>query len=291
VLRPEPLLVAHDVRIDVAGVPACDGLAFRTNGEHVLLLGAPRALFEATTGLAKVVRGTLAVRGTASAQAAVRGVVAGAPQDPPLPPRWTVAEYVQWSARLAGVPASEARASAEVAIAKLQLGALAKTETSRLVPHARRATTVAAALATSAEVIVLDDPLGGLLDDVAAMYARVLAEALADRAWLVFAPRLPLTSPLAEQADEAIVATAFRIEAQGAPAELTAGERRFVVRFDGPVDAALPALAIRGAKLEVHGAHHMLDLGREMTTSELMAICDEANIAVVELLPVVRALT
>jgi hypothetical protein len=50
-------------------------------------------------------------------------------------------------------------------------------------------------------------------------------------------------------------------------------------------------LVNRGAKVEVHGAHVLLDLGREMTTGELVAICDGASVSVVELVPVARALT
>jgi ABC-type taurine transport system ATPase subunit len=289
--RPEPVLVADDVRVDVDGVPACDGLTFRTQGEHVLVLGAPRALFEAVTGLVPVVRGGLSIRGTAAGQAAKRGVIAGAAMDPPTPPRWTVNEYVLWSGRLAGVPAAALHSSAEAAIEKMQLAALAKTEMARLVPHARRATTVAGALATCAEVIALDDPLGGLPDDVASMYATVLADALRDRAWVVFAGRMPLASPLATLADEAIIATAARVDAQGPPAELAAAERRFVARFEGSIDLISPVLAANGARVELRGAHAIVDLGASLGTSELLAICDKAGVAVLELVPASRALS
>lgn len=295
VTRSAPLLVANDLRVDVDGLPVCDGIALRTTGERVLILGAPRALFDAVTGLVRVVRGSLDVRGVAAAEATARGVVAGAPMDPPLPPRWTVAEYVQWSARLAGVPASAARTNARAAIARLQLDAMARTELAKLVPHAphaRRATVVAAALATGAEVIALEDPLGGLPDELAVAYAKVLGEALGDgRAWIVFAPCMPLTSPLAQRADEALVASALRVEGQGPPAELAASGRRFVARTIGPVDALAPALARRGAGMELAGAYVLFDLGSEMTTGELVALCDEADVAVVELVPALRALT
>lgn len=286
----EPLLSLDDVRIDVDGVPACDGLTFQTGGARVLVLGAPRALFDATTGLLSVVRGSLRVRGVPAGQAAARGVVAGAEAEPPAPPRWTVAEYVSWSARLSGLPAAVARMSAEAAITRLRLGAMAKVELSRLAPHARRATLVAAALATSADVIALDDPLGGLPDEMALPYADVLVAALAGRAWVVFAPRVPLSSPLARASDEAIVAAPTRIDAQGAPAELAASARRFVARLTGPATAIAPALAARGGRAEQHGAHVMLDLGA-MSTGELMAVCEGARVAVVELVPIARALS
>ena len=50
----EPLLKIEDLRVDVDGVPACDGLTLQTRGERVLVLGAPRVLFEATCGLRPV---------------------------------------------------------------------------------------------------------------------------------------------------------------------------------------------------------------------------------------------
>jgi ABC-type multidrug transport system ATPase subunit len=286
----EPILVADDLRVDVEGAPACDGLGFRTTGERVLVLGAPRALFEAATSIAPLARGSLVVRGTPAKHATERGVIAGVASDSPMPPSWTVTEYVRWSARLAGVPAAEAISSAEAAIAKLKLDPLAKTPLSRVVPHARRATAVAAALATFAEVIALDDPLGGLPDEVARTYAEVLVGALEERAWVVFAPRLPLASPLAMAADEAIVASATRVDAQGPPAEIAAATRRFVGRATGRLEAIAPALSARGARVEQRGAHVLFDLGREMTTSELFAICAGVDVAIVELVPVARAL-
>lgn len=285
------LLAADDVRIDVDGVPACDGLGFETRGSHVLLLGAPRALFEATSGLTPVVRGSLRVRGELAERAARRCIVAGAAQDAPLPPRWKVVEYIEWSARLAGVPALEARRSSAAAIEKLRLEPLARTETSRLVAHGRRATLVAAALATCAEVIALDDPLGGLSDETAATYAAVLAEALRDRAWVVFAPRMPLGSVLAASADEAIVASASRVEAQGTPADIAAAVRRFVVRLDGPADVVLAELERRGGRVELQGAHLVLNLGEALSARELVSLCAAADVSVIELVPVARALT
>jgi ABC-type multidrug transport system ATPase subunit len=296
----EPLLFADDLRIDVDGVPACDGITLRTKGSRVLVLGAPRALFEATTGLANVMRGDLRVRGMPVAEAVSERVIAGAAMDPPTPPKWTLLEYLQWSARLSGLSKSDARANADAAITKLQLGTMTKMQTARLLPHAKRGMIVAAALATGAEVIALEDPLGGLPDDVAATYAKVLAEALADRSWIIFAPRIPLTSPIALEADEALIASALGIDVQGSPAEIAAAERRYIGRVHGPIETAIPLLESRGAHVEarVGGAaranentRFVFDLGPTMTTSDLLRLCDRANVAVIELVPVSRALS
>lgn len=288
-----PLLAVDDLRIDVDGVPACEGLTFSSRGERVLVLGAPRALFAATLGLVHVVRGTLSVRGVSSAEAVSRGVVAGVATNTPTPARFSVHEYVEWSARLAGISSVSARASADAAIAKLELGPMSKTPTSKLVPHARRATVVAAALATGAEVIALEDPLRGLPEDIGRSYADVLCTALSDRAWIVFAPQMPLVMPLTLAADEAIVATATHIDAQGAPTALAASARRFVVQLSEFPERLSGELEARGVRIDARGAqaHLELELAPDMTTGELLVICDRADVAVISLSPVSRALS
>src|ERR1700722_1964053 len=96
------LLSASSVRVDVDGVPALDGLSLATTGDKVLVLGAARALFEAAAGLRSVLRGDLGVDGRPPKEAAREAAVACAPLDPPLPGRWTLMQYVHWSARLVG---------------------------------------------------------------------------------------------------------------------------------------------------------------------------------------------
>lgn len=290
-VSPEPLVFAEDLRIDVDGVPACDGLTFRTRGDRVLVLGAPRALYEGLAGLRPVVRGALRIQGTAAAAAAREGLVAGAPLDPALPPKWTALEYVSWSSRLAGHTASDARTLAKKAIARVQLGPLATLPLARLVTHAKRAVVVAAALATDAAVLVVDDPLATLPEEVARTWARILVQALEECAWVVLAARVSLTSPLAMNADEALIVSASRLNAQGPPAEIAAADRRFVARIHGSLDALGKKLAERGASLEIEGAQVVLELGTSVTTAELLAMCAETNVTVVEMLPVARALT
>lgn len=287
----EPLLAVEDLRVDVDGVPACDGLTARTSGERVLVLGAPRALFEATCGLRPVVRGALRVRGTAAADATRQGLVAGAALDPPLPPKWSVLDYVTWSSRLAGHSARDARALAKEAIDLAQLGSLAAGPVARLVGHARRGVVLAATLATDAPVIVLEDPLAGLPEEHARSWARVLVQALASRSWLVLAGRVSLTSPLAMHADEALVVSSSRLDAQGPPAEIAAAQRRFVARIHGPLEALGARLSEHGARMEVQGAQVVLDLGASLSTSDLLRMAAEVEATVVEMVPVARALS
>ena len=287
----EPLLAVEDLRVDVDGVPACDGLTARTGGARVLMLGAPRALFEATVGLRPVLRGALRIRGVAAGDAARQGIVAGAALDPPLPPKWTVLDYVTWSARLAGHSARDGRTLAKEAIDLTQLGSMAATPIERLVGHAKRGVVLAAAIATDAAVIVLDDPLAGLAEEHARSWARVVVQALASRSWLVLAGRISLTSPLAMNADEALVVSSSRLDAQGPPAEIASAQRRFVARIHGPLEELGARLAEQGARMDVQGAQVVLDLGESVTTADLLRMAAEVQATVVEMVPVARALS
>ena len=169
--------------------------------------------------------------------------------------------------------------------------ALRDVRASRLPPLAHRATLTAAALATGAEVIVLSDPLSGLSDEHAAFYAAQLVTALEGRAWIVLAPRVPLGSPLALAADEAIVLSADAVLAQATPVALAAAERRFALCIEGPLAAIAPTLESRSVRVEARGGSLVIDLGEHMTTRELVTLCAAAGVAVVELVPLHRALS
>jgi ABC-2 type transport system ATP-binding protein len=289
----ESLLHVEDLRVDVDGVPAVDGLTARTSGDRVVVLGGPRALFEATAGRRPVARGTLHVRGSAPVAAVREGILAGAPLDPPLPPKWTALDYVTWSSRLAGHTASDARTFAKEAVALVQLGALATSPLDRLLPHARRGVVLAAAIATGAAVIAVEDPLATLPEEIARSWGRILVSALADRSWIVFAARISLTSPVAMNADEALMVSSSRLDAQGPPAEIAAADRRYVARIHSarPLEELGARLEERGAKLDVQGAQVLIDLGSTITTADLLGICAELGATVVEMAPVARALT
>lgn len=291
----EPLVLAEDLRLDVDGVPTIDGLTMRASGDRVLVLGGSHALYEATCGLRPVIRGALRIRGTAASAAARDGIIAGAALDPPLPPKWTVLDYVTWSARLAGHGAGDARRLALAAIERVQLKALSSTTLERMIPHARRGVVLASAIATDAAVIAVQDPLANLPEEIARTWARILVHALADRSWVIFAARVSLTSPLAMHADEALVVSSSRLDAQGPPAEIASADRRYVARIHGHAPRSLDALEARlterGAKMDVQGAQVLLDLGDSMTTADLLGMCAEVDATVVEMVPVARALT
>jgi ABC-type multidrug transport system ATPase subunit len=294
------LLSAGDLRIDVGGTPAVDGLSLATNGERVLVLGAPRALFEGAAGLRPTRRGELRIEGMAPLAAVRARLAAGAPLDPPLPPRWTVAQYVTWSARLAGHGARDAARLAGDALDALQLGSSAVTKL-RLAPLAmRRATVIAAALATAAPAILLDDPLTALPEDAARSFARVLVRSLdapPRRRAVVFAARIPLESPLSLAADEALVIDGSHVSAHGPPAEVAAQDKTVALRVEGDVAAFARAVQAEGGRATVGtppGEEPTRTMGPTFVrvelgplgARELMRIAEQAQAVVRELRPI-----
>jgi ABC-2 type transport system ATP-binding protein len=277
------------VRIDVAGVPAVDGLSAATTGDRVLVLGAARALFEAASGARTVNHGVLRLRGEAARAAVRAGTAAGAPIESLLPPKWTAREYVTWSARICGHSKNDARSLAAGAMDRLQMSAIADDPLSRASLQTRRATSIAAALATGAKTLLLEDPTRGLPDDVARHFARVLIRALEGCGWAVFASHVPLASPLAMDADEAIVIAGDRVIAQGAPAELAARERAYAVRVLGHVADFSQIASSRGAKVSGRGADLTIDLGESLEVSDLLRAASDARATILELRPLAHA--
>jgi ABC-type multidrug transport system ATPase subunit len=263
-----------------------------STGEHLLVLGAPRALFETAAGLRASTRGELRVADRDPLDAVRAGASAGAPLDPPLPSSWTVRRYVTWSAQLAGHPAATSRSLADEAIERMKLAGAANDKLGKVAAAARRGTVIAAALATGAAILLVEDPIAGLPPDVGRPFARIVVRALADRQTAFFAPRVSLDSPFALAADEAIVIDGSQVVAQGDPAEIAAGEGTFLVRVTGDAGAFVEAVQGQGGRLlgagkEPARACLTIELGA-LSTLDVLRIADASKAVVLELRPLAR---
>jgi ABC-type multidrug transport system ATPase subunit len=287
-----PLLATSSLRVDAAGGPAIDGLTLKSTGRSVIVLGAPRALFEATAGLRTVEHGELLVDGAPPRSALGACVAAAAPLDPPMPPQWTVFQYIWWSTRLSGLSSSRSAAAVQRALERLQLVPQASAHLRTAPATVRRGTVIGAAIATGARVVLLEDPLLGLPGDVARSFARVIAGAVEGGLHVVFAGRIALDSPLALAADEAIVLDGSRVVAQGAPAEIAARENSFTVRATGDVGAFMSALTANGGLVHPSGrsedsAQFTVDLA-DLGTRDLLRVAGACKAVVLELRPLTR---
>jgi ABC-type multidrug transport system ATPase subunit len=286
---PVPVLQLERARIDVAGVPAIDGLSFTTTEQHVLVVGAARALFEAAAGLRHVAHGQVRLLGTPAGAAARSALVAAVPLDPPLPPRWAVRTYVIWSARLAGCGRSRARVMADEALAELGITRSAGVKLAVAETPLRRMTLLAAALATGATVLLLEDPTLNLPDEQARNLARIAARALARRSSVIFAPRMSLASPLSTAAEEAVVVAGSGVAGQGAPAEIASRQTEFTLEVHGGTDAFVSAVVERGGRVSGRGPMLVVALGDALRVRDLLATATATGATVVAIRPLAQA--
>jgi ABC-type multidrug transport system ATPase subunit len=294
-----PLLEATSLRLDASScsLAALDGLDLATRGERVILLGAPRVLFAAAAGLRAPTRGQLRTLGLSPLDAVRECRAAGAPAEERLPPSWTVAQYVAWSARLSGKAAPIAKELAAEAIEQMELGTLARSRLASLAPAARRATVLAAALATRAGALLVEEPVAGLPDDILPAFERVVAKALEGRTWVVFAARIRLESPLATLADEVILLQGTSVLAQGTPSELAAQRGTLALKMNGTADAITAfADAIRAeggsatAGPETRGPFHLrIELG-PLASGDVFRLALATQATVLEVRPLLLPL-
>jgi ABC-type multidrug transport system ATPase subunit len=259
----------------------------------VLVLGGPRALFEAAAGLRGAEGGTVHVEGQPALDAIREGVVASAPLDPPLPPRWTPGQYARWSARLAGHASAVAKSMAAEALARLDLNPFRDTRFSRAALTVRRAAVLAAALATGATTLLIEDPLTDLAPEIRRSFARAVVRAVGGRRIAFFAARMALESPAGLAADEAIVIDRSQVAHQGAPAQLAASERALVLRVEGDAAAFATAICAAGATLLAPAdpsapATLRIDAG-PLATRDVLRIALECHAVVLEVHPIARA--
>ncbi len=294
----EPLLRADGVRIDDAGGPTVEQLVMSTTGSSVAIVGAPRALFEAACGVREVTAGSLLVAGQQPREAIRSGSVASSPVDVPVPARWTLADLAIENARLSGRPRGEAQKRALAAIEAMKLASFAKSRLGVLELSVKRAAMLCAALATGAEVLLVEDFTTGLPDGAARSLAKLFVAACENRRWVLFAGRLALSSPLGLHADEAVLFAGSRLVSMGMPADIASRERTFTLRTSGDAPAFAAKLRERGAQVEtpeteVEGStsHLTVTMPDDLTTHELVALARASHVIVLELLPMSGALS
>ena len=286
---PDPLLHADSVRVD-DGLPVVENLTIETTGTNVAVVGAARAFFEAACGLRPVTRGTLRVCGRSPRDALREGALASAPVDVPVPPRWTVHELARENARLAGQAKHAADKLATGALHAMQLDAYATKKIAALETPVKRAAMIAAALATGANAIFVEDFTAGLPDAAGRSLAKLFVAACEGRRWIVFAGRLALSSPIGLHADEALLFAGGRFVCAGLPAEIASRDRTYTVRTSGDAEPFAAKLRERGARVEGTGAALTVTIPEDLATHEVVAIARASNVIVLELLPLSGAL-
>jgi len=279
-------LSADGVRVDGPRGVLVERLTFASDGPHLAIVGGSSVLSSALAGLSPLARGALSIDGAPVSEARRANAIVHAPVDPRMPADWSPRQWTVWSARLCGMSAADATAAAANAIPRLGLAEWADKKLSTAPLAARRATSVAAALATGARTIVFDDPTVGLPDDVSRKLGRVVAEALDDVRWVWLTGRIPLASPLGLRVDDALLLGEGGVLAQGSPAEIASRDHVYTLRVSGPAQALAELARTKGAVAAAKDRELTVDLAASQTTHDLFVWAVEAGVTIVSLRPV-----
>lgn len=161
-------LEARGVGVRFAGgVEALAGLDLAVRrGELVAVLGpsgcGKSTLLRVVAGLAPATRGEVTVAGEPPARARARRAVAFVFQDPTLLPWRSLAANVRLPLELAGVPEPDQRAAADAALALVGLTEFAGAAPAELSGGMKMRASLARALVTRPELLLLDEPFGAL---------------------------------------------------------------------------------------------------------------------------------
>jgi ABC-2 type transport system ATP-binding protein len=286
-----PLLDARDLRVDVGGSVAVERTTFTSRGRSAVLLGDGYGLLAAIAGEGQIRAGTLALLGWDVASEEHRRDprwVGLAPLDPALPPRFTGHEYLSWAARLGGASRREARLLADRALADLDLGDLERSPLEKLDKPARRALVIAQAVVGDPRVLVASAPLAGLSGSDATYVAAVFSAACRPRRWIATVSTLYAGSPehaLASGADDLLVFASGRLVRSGSLRQVAPGTIGYTITLRGEIEPFRRALEERGLQLSGGPRRWFIDLPRQVSTGDLLALSVQTGAIVVELYP------
>jgi predicted ABC-type transport system involved in lysophospholipase L1 biosynthesis ATPase subunit len=251
-----------DFRLESARVRLADGseqgpFDAAASGRHITLVGAWSAYFQLLSQRASLRAGRAEIDGQALASVVRTGVMGLALCDPPLPTKWTVERYFVECAALAGQRRRAAVRSAAEALARFELGHLAKRALESLRQAERRVVCIAGAVVPSPRILCCELPLHRLEGAAQAYVESALERAREGRCSVLslsHVPALGRERALAERSDSLLELTGDRITMR-APRELEGDAAHgLLVTVGANSEAFVRALGARGVNAERRGA-------------------------------------
>jgi len=193
------------------------------------------------------------------------------PETPPLYPDMTVREYVDFVARIKGVPSKERRQRVDAVLERTHVADMADRQCAKLSKGYRQRVGLAQALVHNPDVLVLDEPTAGL-DPKQIIETRSLIRSLAgDHTIILSTHILPEVSQTCERV---VIINNGRVVAVDTPDNLTArlrGAETMFVQVDADGSDPAPALlalpgVIRVAVSDQRGTVGALEVETERGT-------------------------
>src|SRR5689334_13612462 len=156
------------------------------------------------------------------------------PETPPLYPDMTAREYLDFVAKIKGVPANERKQRVATVMERTRIADVANRHCAKLSKGYRQRVGLAQALIHNPDVLILDEPTAGL-DPKQIIETRDLIRSLAGDHTIVLSTHiLPEVSKTCERV---VVINAGKVVAEGTPDELTRrlqGYETVLVTAEGP---------------------------------------------------------
>jgi ABC-type multidrug transport system ATPase subunit len=302
-----PLLSCESARIDLSGELAIDGLSGDSAGGSVGLVGPWGGLFGVLARSGRVCAGRIQVGGHDAEAAVANGTVGLALFEPGLPRRWSVRQYLQASAQLAGLSDRDAEAEARSALDRCQVSWLAGTKLGDLPPVQQRLVVVLHATLGSPPILALERPFSGLDEGSQRQLAEAIARATAERRLLVSVGQATPGSverSVLDGLDEVWVLGHGGLLARGSAADVLVSPNRYLVVVTREAHQLVRALAETGVRASLSNSESpaaaepgsqtladdragrlIVDLGPTQTTDVIVEAALAADAPVVELLP------
>ena len=249
----EPLVLVDRVSKRYGRTQAVTELSFSVAQGEVLGFLGPNGAGKTTTmrvvtGFMPPTEGRVLVGGLDIAEAPleVRRRIGYLPENPPLYPEMEVAAFLEFAARLRGVPRTGIRQAVAGAIERCALGEARDRIIGKLSRGFRQRVGLAQALVHEPDLLVLDEPTAGL-DPKQIHETRALIRALAGERTVVLSTHI--LPEVAVTCDRVVIIAGGRLRAEDTPERLVArlgaaerGRGTWEIETAAPADRARDAL-------------------------------------------------
>ncbi len=289
------MIVANELVKDYGELRAVDEVSFEIRqGECVGLLGLNGAgkttLLRIMSCLLAPTSGSVTVDGAdvTRESEAVRTKIGFLPEEPPLYGEMTVGRFLEFAARLRGVPRTDVGGRVQDAARRCRVEEVIDQHIETLSYGYRKRVGIAQAVVHRPPLLILDEPIAGL-DPAQIVEMRELVHGLRGEHTLVLSSHI--LTEISQTCDRILVMQEGRVVASGSEQELAAGlgeGRRISVRVRGRKDQVEDALkGVEGVSswelTETDGGIHALISSEKDRRAEISRVLVKAGLDLIEI--------
>jgi ABC-2 type transport system ATP-binding protein len=289
------MIVANELVKDYGELRAVDEVSFEIRqGECVGLLGLNGAgkttLLRILSCLLTPTSGSVSVYGAdvIRESEAVRGKIGFLPEEPPLYGEMTVGKYLEFAARLRGVPRTDVGGRVQDAARRCRVTEVIDQRIETLSYGYKKRVGIAQAVVHRPPLLILDEPIAGL-DPAQIVDMRDLVRGFRGEHTVVLSSHI--LTEISQTCDRILVMQKGRVVASGSEEELSVGQgkgRRVSVRVRGKKEQVEDALkGVEGVKSwelsETNGTIRALITSEKDRRAEISRVLVRAGLDLIEI--------